>query len=136
MKSSSPSPSGEPCWPEPPPPFLGFATRSPAWNCLLPGATNSRLPVWPSSEKDGSLSPFTRALIGALPSIEATPRERIASFTASRSSALARRTKRWRLPRLRLFGFRRRSMMGLGSGQPAFFTRMYQSTRRRTWRWV
>ncbi len=101
----------------------------------------SRRPPWPR----GAASARARRRRGSRPPRPSPCRGCRApcelSRTARRTRAWARRRKRWRFPRLLPPGFRRRSTMYMRMRprvrpQPACFTRMYHSTRRRTCRSV
>ena len=110
--SSSPSAKSAASLPRPPPsPDGGFLISSPGVNCLLPGRTKScSPPAFGSRRKRGSLVPLVEMRILRSLSMSATDVSFNDFCTASRICVRARRRKRWRLPRLLPFGFRRRSI--------------------------
>src|SRR6202047_1348399 len=110
-KASSPSPS-----PAPDPLFRLSPERgkmSPSTNFLFPGSTLSRVP--PSRRKRGSCIPSSGMLTSPPSRTSLMSRPSEVFFTAPRTSALARRRKRWRFSRLLLPGFRRRSTMNIAT---------------------
>ena len=109
-KSSSPSPESAASLPLCPPPDLGLSIASPGMNSLLPGRTKSCSPdARGSRRKRGSFVPLAEILILRSLPMSATAASFSDFCTASRICVRARRRKRWRLPRLLPFGFRRRS---------------------------
>src|SRR5215472_2739870 len=67
------------------------------------------MPELRPSENDGSRKLLDLMVTFSALSVSAILRERSESLMASRISPLARRRKRWRLPRLLAFGLSRRS---------------------------
>ena len=74
----------------------------------------ARAGVAARARSDGSRRLFERMVTFSAPSASETLRDFSESLMASRISALARRRKRWRLPRLLDFGLRRRSTICMG----------------------
>ncbi len=114
----------------------------PERTALFPGRTCWRRPLFVASWNLGSSVPSLRHRDGVF-GIDVG---NLAGADLIADAALqllrARRRKRWRLPRLLSLGLSRRSMkIGMErfrppGPQPALFTRMYQSTSRRTCRSV